>query len=63
MVKAAFFYADNGLVSSTDLGWLQYVFYTLTVLFEQVGLRTNVRNTMGMVCKPCRSSGVQADEA
>ena len=63
MGKAAFFYADNGLVSSTDLGWLQYLFDTLTVLFDQVGLQTHVCNTMRVVCKPCRSSGVQAYEA
>ena len=41
-VKAAFFYADNSLVYSIDLGWIKLVFDMLTGLFDQVGLRKNV---------------------
>ena len=33
-VMAALFYADGGLVVSTDLGWLQYAFDTVTGLFD-----------------------------
>ena len=51
-VKAAFFNVDNGLVASANPGWLQYAFNTLSGILDQVGLRTNIRNTVGMVCKP-----------
>ena len=37
-VKAAFFYADDRLVASTDPGWLQTSFDKLTGLFDRVGL-------------------------
>ena len=33
-LKVAFFYADEGLVASTDPRWLQYAFNMLTGLFE-----------------------------
>ena len=39
MVKASFFYANGGMVSSTELGWIQSEFNTLTGLFERVGLK------------------------
>ena len=56
-MKQAFFYADDSVVESTDLGWLQSEFVMLTGLFDQVGLRKNIRKTMGMVCKPFRAAG------
>ena len=62
-VKVAFFYGGNGLVASTYPGWLQSAFYTLMGLFDRVGLRTNIRKTVGMACQPCRAARVQADEA
>ena len=58
MVKADFFYADNGLVASTYPGWLQSEFDTLMVLFERVGLRKNTRKTVRMVCRSFRAAGV-----
>ena len=61
--NASFFYTDDRMLASTDLGWLQSVFDTLKGLFGWVGLRTNVCNTVGMVCRPCRAAGVQAYEA
>ena len=63
MVKAEFFYVENGLVASTDLGWLQSALNTLKRLFDQVGLRTNTRKTVGVVCKPYWASGARSDEA
>ena len=62
-VKAELFYADGKMVASTDPGWIQLEFYTLTGIFDRVGLRTNVRKTVGMVCRPFRAAGVQVDEA
>ena len=51
------------MVASTNPGWLQTAFDTLTGIFDQVGLRKNVRKTVGVVFRPCRAVGVQADEA
>ena len=61
--KAEFFYANDGMVASTDPGWLQSEFDRLTGLFEWVGLWTNVRKTVGMVCWPFHAAGVRADDA
>ena len=51
------------MLASTDPGWLQSEFDTLTVMFDQVVLRTNVRKIVGMVCRPYLEAGLQADEA
>ena len=59
----AIFYADGGMVASTDLGWLQTVFDILTGLFARVGLKTNVYKTVGVVCHPCRVVRVRSDES
>ena len=53
-VKAEFFYANDGIVTSTDLGWIQLAFDMLTGIFDRVGLRANVQNTVGMVCQNFR---------
>ena len=57
------FYADGGMEASKNPGWLQTAFNTLIGLFEQVGLQTNFRKTVGMVCQPCWAVRVRADEA
>ena len=62
-VKAEFFYLEDRMVASIDPEWLKTSFYTLTGLFICVGLKTNVRKTVGMVCHPCRADGVCVDEA
>ena len=51
------------MVASTDPGWLQSGFDLLTGLFEHVGLQTNVRKTVGVVCRPFRAAELQADKA
>ena len=61
--KAAFFNADNEVVASTDLGWLQLAFDFLTGLFDWVRLRTKVRKTMGVVFWPFRAVGVRAEKS
>ena len=38
MVKATLFYADDGLVASIYLGWLQSEFDTLKGVFDLVGI-------------------------
>ena len=55
--QAALFYADNGMVASSDPVWMQGAFNALVVLFDRVGLQTNVRKTVGMVCHPCQAAG------
>ena len=55
--------ADTGLVDSTDPGWIQSESDTLTGLFDRVGLRTNIRKTVGMECNPLWETGVQVDKA
>ena len=61
-VNSALLYDNSGMVESTDPGWLQLAFETMMWLFDRVGLWTNVRKTVGMVCRICRSDGVRADE-
>ena len=58
-VKAEIFYTDDTLVASTNPGWLQSVFDTLMVIFDQVVVQTNVCKTVGMVCHPFRASRVR----
>ena len=57
-VRVEFFYADYGMVDSTELGWLQTVFDTLTGLFDRVVLKINVNKTVRMVCHTCQEAGV-----
>ena len=59
MVKMENFYDEDGVVASTDPGWLQSAFDFLTGLFDRVGLRTNIRKTVvfqTFVCSPTQSS-------
>ena len=62
-VNSAFFYSNDGVVVYTYLGWLQLAFDKLTGIFDRVGLRTNVRKTVGMVCQTFREYGIRADKA
>ena len=54
--QAALFYADDGMVASSDPRWLQWAFDALVSLFERMGLRTNVGKTVSMVCRPCQAA-------
>ena len=53
----AVFYADNGMVVSSDPAWLQGAFSALVAIFDRVVLLTNVRKTVSTVCHPCRAGG------
>ena len=57
----ALFYTDDGMVAFSDPRWLQGAFSTLVCLFDRVGMRTNVRKTVGMVFCPCRAEGTQSE--
>ena len=49
--QAALFYADDGMLASSDPQWLQWVFTQLVGLFDRVGLNTNIRKTVSMTCR------------
>ena len=61
--QAALFYADDGLVASSDPRWLQWAFNTLVGLFDHVGLHKNVVKTVSMTCRPCPTVGNQSEVA
>ena len=54
---AAYFYAENVLVVSTQLERLQRAFDVLTSLFEQVGIRKNTEKTVNMLHQPFHAPG------
>ena len=60
-VTAALLYANNGVATSTDTGWLQLEFDLMMGLFDRVGLWTNVRKTVGIVFRNFREAGVRAE--
>ena len=62
MVKAEFVYADDGTVTSMDLGWLQLALDLLTGIFDRVGMQTNLCKSVGTMLRLFRESGVRADE-
>ena len=53
--QSAVFYTDDGMVVSSDPAWLQDAFNALVSIFNRVGLLTNVRKMVSMVCHPCRA--------
>ena len=61
--QAALFYADDGMVASSDPCWLQWAFNALVSLFKRVGLCTNVGKTVSMTCGPCPAAGNQLEVA
>ena len=61
--QAALFYADDGMVVSSDPHWLKWAFNALVGLFGLVGLRTNVGKTVSVVCRPCQEAGNKSEAA
>ena len=60
---AAYFYAENGLIASTQTERLQREFAILTCLFDQVGLRTSTQKMVSMSCQPCHTTIMMPVEA
>ena len=54
---AAYFYANDGLIVSTQPERMQREFNVLTGLFDRVVLRTNMRKTVSMAHQPCHAPG------
>ena len=52
-LPVACFYADNGIIALPRTDRLQEVLDVLMELFDRVGLQTNVKKMVGMVCQPC----------
>jgi Reverse transcriptase (RNA-dependent DNA polymerase) len=48
--RLALFYADDGLIASTNTQWLQQALDALVTLFRRIGLETNVAKTKMMTC-------------
>ena len=62
--QAALFYANNGMVVSSDPAWLQGAFTALVGIFDRVGLMKKVGKTVSMVCHPCQArAGNRKEEA
>ena len=61
--QASLFYADDGMVASSDPCWLQWACNYLVSLFERVGLRKNVGKTFSMVCRLCQAAGNKSEAA
>ena len=60
--QSALFYADDGMVVSSEPAWLQGAFTTLVSIFERVGLMTKVGKTVRMVCHPCQAGAKNRTE-
>ena len=45
MTKADLFYADDGMIASSNPQWLQWAFTQIVGLFDRVGLNTNMSPT------------------
>ena len=61
--QLAVFYANDGMVVSSDPAWLQGASSALVAIFDRVGLRTNVWKTVSMACHPCRAGARNRTEA
>ena len=54
--QAALFYADDGMLASSDPQWLQWAFTQLVGMFNRVVLNTNSGKTVSMTCRPCSTT-------
>ena len=61
--KNALFCADDSMIASSDPGCLKAACSTLLGMFDQMGLKTNVGKTVGMVFRPCQVAGTQSKAA
>ena len=61
--QATLFYADDGMLASSDPQWLQWAFTKLVRLFDRVGHNTNTGKMVSMTCRPCTAAGNRSEEA
>ena len=55
--QAALFYAEYGMVASSDTRWIQGTFSTLVGLFDRVDLWNIFGKTVGVVFRPYQAVG------
>ena len=51
------FYSDNRIIVSTQWECIQWEFDVMTGIFEWVGLKTNAKKIVTMVCQPYHITG------
>ena len=56
-------YAYDGRIAGRDLIWVQTVLTTMVIMFERVGLQTNLNKTKAMMSTPGLIRGKQGAEA
>ena len=62
--QSAVFYADEGMVVSSDPAWIQGAFSALLAIFDRVGILTNFGKMVSMVYHPCWArAGNRTEEA
>ena len=61
--QSALFYADDGMVASSDPRWLQGAFNTLSGLFDRDVMGTYAGKTVCMFCRPYQAAGTQSEAA
>ena len=54
---------DDGMIASTYPDLLRWEFNTLTGLFDRLGIWTNFRNLVGMLCCPFPTVGTHSEES
>ena len=57
--QAALFYADDGMIASSDPRWLKWAFTVLVGLFDRVGLRTNRKKNVKHDVQTVQHAGEQ----
>ena len=60
---SALFYANDGLIASTESACLQGAFNALTGIFDRVGIWTNEEKIVSMDCWPCHTPHVWSMDA
>ena len=61
--QAELFYADDGMVASSNPRWLQWSFTTLVQLFDRVGLKMNTGKTVSITSRSYPAVGNQSEAA
>ena len=56
-------YANDGVVVSWDLEWIQGALNVLVSLFRRYGLVSNAVNSKAMICQPCTLQYRMSEEA
>ena len=61
--RAALFYADDGMLASSNPQWPQWAFTQLVGLIDRVGHNTNTDKTVSMTYRLCNTTRNWSEEA